>query len=273
MSLSRNEMQFLSNLMYQQTGVVIDIDKYELVNARLTHVVHLKKLDSVNQLMERLHHHADKTFKNLVTEALLTNETQFFRESQVFSFVRQLIYNEFNQKQSISSDYHIWSAACSSGQEPYSLAMMLADETFVNDRKVKILASDLSQKALTKAELGLYSEFELSRGLSQAQKNEHFSHQGAQWKINDNIRRGIRFQMINLNHAWPAMPQMDMIFLRNVLIYFDLSTKLKLLARIAKRLKPNGHLIVGTGEMPDKLHSGFEQVQTGINSVYRRAAQ
>ncbi len=264
MALSTSDMRLLGQLVSRQTGVVIAEDKYELVQARLTRVAHINRLDSVDKLMHILHHRPTLKIQSQVAESLLTHETQFFREPQVFKVVEKLVV------QGCHSNYQIWSAACSFGQEAYSLAIMIAESEQLQHQDIKILASDISETALDQARTGVYSDFELCRGLIEKQRRQHFFSDGTVYKINSNLQKKINFKAINLNHDWPDIEMMDMILLRNVLIYFDINTKIKLLTRIYKKLKPNGYLIVGTGETPDSLHSGFEKVQIGNIYVYKR---
>ncbi len=269
MTLSSFDMQLIRQLARQQTGIVVHSDKQELVQARLIRIAHLNGLSSVEQLMHKLRHQPDESLRQQIAESLLTKETQFFREPQIFSLAAELIAE---QAEPSDEDYYLWSAACSTGQEPYSLAMLLTETGLLNRRPMKIIASDISEDALLQAKVGIYSDFELGRGLSVSRVRQHFIHYGDEHKkISPGLQKLVEFKKINLTGTWPPLPQMDMIFLRNVLIYFDLETKSCILTRLQKLLKPNGYLIVGTGETPDKINAAFRQIKLGKNFVYQRA--
>jgi chemotaxis protein methyltransferase CheR len=165
---------------------------------------------------------------------------------------------------------NIWCAAASSGQEPYSIAMLLDDALVGRPGwRVRLLATDISQQMLDRTREGIYSQLEMNRGLPAQRLVKHFTRVGTHWQISENLRRMVECRLLNLDAAWPMMPQMDLIFLRNVLIYFDIPTKQRILARVKKVLRPDGYLFLGGAETTLNLDAGFERVQIGNAPAYR----
>jgi chemotaxis protein methyltransferase CheR len=165
---------------------------------------------------------------------------------------------------------NIWCAACSSGQEPYSVAMLVHDAIGADPSwRVRLLATDLSPAMLARTRAGVYSQFEMNRGLPANRLVRHFRQQGRDWQIEEPLRRMVETRQVNLDETLPSMPSMDIIFLRNVLIYFDVATKRQILARIRRVMRPDGYLILGGAETTLNLDDAFERVQIGRAPVYR----
>jgi chemotaxis protein methyltransferase CheR len=205
-----------------------------------------------------------------VVEAMTTNETSFFRDVQPFEMLKQMVVPELMKRRATERRLNVWCAASSTGQEPYSLAMMLR-ESFpsLGGWKVRISASDLSTEVLEKARRGRYSQLEVNRGLPAHLLVKYFQRQGVEWQIKDDIRNVIDYRQLNLIEPWPALPPMDVILIRNVLIYFDVETKRQILGKARRLLRPDGYLFLGGAETTLKLDDSFERVEFQRTGCYQ----
>jgi chemotaxis protein methyltransferase CheR len=208
-----------------------------------------------------------------VVEAMTTNETSFFRDLQPFEAFSKLVLPELMARREKERRLQIWCAASSTGQEPYSIAMLLREHRpSLQDWKLQIQASDLANTVLERARKGAFTQLEVNRGLPAAMLCKYFQKQGAECQIKDEIRSLIEFFQLNLVAPWPALPATDVIFLRNVLIYFDVATKQQILARVRKVLRPDGFLFLGGAETTMNLDESFERVPYERSGCYRLRA-
>lgn len=180
----------------------------------------------------------------------IPSETSFFRDAQVFEALRTQIFPHLLRRKNEERCLNIWSAACSNGQEAYSLAMLLYDSfpVFVNNWNLQILASDVSEELIAKARSGTYSDLEIQRRLPKRLVRRYFQRQGNDWVVSNEIRLMVQFRRIDLRQPLPPLPSMDLILLRNLLIYFDLDHQNQILERVSGVLKPDGYLLLGVGE-------------------------
>ncbi|MDM8554045.1 protein-glutamate O-methyltransferase CheR [Desulfococcaceae bacterium HSG7] len=269
MAITTNDFEYLRFLVRNKSGIALESDKQYLTETRLMPIVRQEGIGTVEQLLAAMRREQPSgRLHTMVTEAFATKETYFFRDTFVFEALEKLVLPDIiNNKRSLA----IWSAACSSGQEPYTIAMILAETfPFTENRTVKIIASDFSKGILDRARKGNYTRVEISRGLSSCLQKKYFQKQGLTWQINNNIRKKVEFRNINLLEVWPPLPDMDVIFLRNVLIYFDINNRKMILEKVLRVLKPGGWLFVGTAETPNRLNSHFEQIRHGGAVIYRR---
>lgn len=205
---------------------------------------------------------------------MTTNETSFFRDIHPFAALERHLLPELITRRSAQRRLSIWSAACSSGQEPYTVAMILADRfAQLRDWDVRILATDISTEMLERARTGRYSQLEMNRGLPAVRLVRHFTRAGTGWEASAALRAAVEFRQLNLVEPWPAMASMDVVLLRNVLIYFSVATKREVLARLRRVLRPDGFLILGGAETTLGLDEHFERLQTGTGSCYRLRAE
>lgn len=262
--------QLLKTLLLRETGVVLDDGKEYLVRARLGPVVRREGLGSIEELAARVRDHPGAPLSRRVLEALMTTETSFFRDVHPFSSLKDRIIPELMKRRASTRILRFWSAACSTGQEPYSLAILLR-EYFpqLEGWQIRILASDVSGSVLERARAGRYSQMEVNRGVPTQLLVRYFHREGLEWEVSGLIREMIDFREINLADPLPDLPPMDVIFLRNVLIYFDESRRRRVLERIARRLRPDGYLFVGGAETMIAYPDLFERVQMGKSSCYR----
>jgi len=248
MSLEPQDFQFLSNLVRARSGLVLTEDKHYLLESRLLPLIRRLKLESISALVAQLRTRPDEAVLVEINEAMTTNETSFFRDAKPFDQFRQitlphLIANAKNGK------IRIWSAACSTGQEPYSLAICVLEEAAkLGGIKVEIIATDIASHVLKKAEEGLYTQFEVQRGLPIMLMVKYFEQRGDKFRIRDNVRALVTYQQANLLENVGNLGQFDMVFCRNVLIYFDVPTKAKALLGIHGQTLPHGALCLGSAE-------------------------
>lgn len=260
MTMPSADFAYIKELVESSVGNVLEAQRDYVVETRLQSVVEKTGTKSVQGLINKMRQAGSEGLSRQVVESLVNNETMFFRDMQPFEILRTSVLPELIAKQSRDRTLNLWSAACSSGQEPYSLAMLLL-ENFpqLADWQVRIMASDFSQAILNRAMLGRYTQIEANRGLPAKYLIKYFDRNGLNWQIRDNVRQMVTFMEINLAAPWPAMPRMDVILLRNALIYFDVDAKRQALAQVERVLRPEGYLFLGAAETTINLSQAFER--------------
>jgi chemotaxis protein methyltransferase CheR len=265
LGLTKVDFDYVRFLVHEQSAIVLGPGKEYLVEARLTPLAQREGLDSVGDLLTRLRT-PGATLKEAVVEAMTTNETSFFRDVHPFDALRDEIIPSLLAAGGPS--LRLWSAAASTGQEAYSLALMVR-EHFPQVTDVTILATDLSREVLRRAEEGVFSQMEVNRGLPAALLAKYFERHGRQWQVKDSIRSMVTFRQLNLAKPLPALPSMDVAFLRNVLIYFDKADKTAVLSQTAKTLRSGGYLFLGGAETTHGIDERFETLKIGRSVCYR----
>jgi len=264
-----NDFDFIAQLLYQRSGLVITQEKAYLLESRLNPVARKWDLDGIDSLIAALRSKKDERLAVDVTEAMTTNESFFFRDNRPFEQFKEIVLPHLLQARAPRKQIRIWSAACSSGQEPYTLAMMLKDEAArLAGWRIEIIATDLSNEILKKAKEGLYSQFEVQRGLPITLLMKYFTQEGEKWRISEEIRRMVTYKTFNLLDNPSTLGTFDVVFCRNVLIYFDQATKGQVLARIAQIMPADGFLYLGGAETVLGISDAFEVVP-GQRGVYR----
>ena len=240
MSLNRTDADFVRDLVRERSAIVLDASKDYLIESRLAPVARTNGLGSLEALVARLRRDRNGPLNDLVVDAMTTNETTFFRDLGLWGSLEEHILPDVFKRRAAQKSATFWSAACSSGQEPYSLAMMLADRfpQIVRTWNIRILATDLSAEMLGRAAAGRYTQLEVNRGLPARSLVTHFRRNGAMWQISDRLREMVEFRAINLVRPWPFIPEVDVLFMRNVLIYFDMTSKREILGRCRRTLRP-----------------------------------
>lgn len=229
-------------------GIVLTTEKAYFIEARLSPVLREENIASIDELMTRAER-GDRRLAQRVIDALTTNETFFFRDKAPFDHFRNIIIPELLSRRAPGKTIRIWCAACSSGQEPFSLVMILDElKAQLGGRTVEIHASDISETILNKAKSGLFNQFEVQRGLPTKMLLQYFEKVGDNWKISQDVVRRVNFFKFNLLDDPRAMGTFDVVFCRNVLIYFDRPTRGKIFDKIADRLAPDGFLLLGGAE-------------------------
>lgn len=270
MSITATEFDYIRDLVHRESAIVLDSSKTYLVETRLASLARQEQAASVTELVRRLQAHATSPLHTQVVDALTTNETLWFRDVAPFDALRDDLLPELVRSRATERSLTVWSAACSSGQEPYSVALLLRERfPELAAWQVRILASDLSGDMLARAAAGTYTQMEVNRGLPAAYLVKHFSREGTTWQLNADLRRMVTFGRVNLAADWPTIPPCDVILLRNVLIYFDVETKRQVLQRVREVLRPDGYLFLGAAETTMNLDDGFERVRMGSAVCYQ----
>lgn len=270
--MKSESLEYVQELVYERSGIVLDGSKGYLVESRLAPVAKSEGLGGIDELVSKLRATGRSGPLHVTcVEALTTNETSFFRDVAVYRMIEKQVVPTVIAERAHARALRIWSAACSTGQEPYTLAMLL-DKTFpqLAGWKVEITATDLDTQILSKARQGSFSQLEVNRGLPAAYLVKYFKKQGARWQIKDPIRERVQFRQLNLTRPWSGMGRMDIVLLRNVLIYFDVETKRRILHRVLSLLAPGGGLILGGAETTMGIHDGYERVRLPGGAIYRR---
>lgn len=270
MNISPADADYVRDLVHSRSAIVLDASKTYLIESRLVPVARQRGLQDLGELVAQLRREPRGPLQDVVVDAMTTNETSFFRDPNLWNGLRDHVLPEIIAARRSSRSLNLWSAACSSGQEPYSLAMMLLDRfPEVHDWNVRILATDLSAEMMGRAAAGRYSQLEVNRGLPAPSLVKHFKRDGATWQISDRIRQMVEFRMVNLIEPWPFIPAIDVLLCRNVLIYFDLPTKQRILARCSEVLRPDGFLILGGSETTLNVDDRYERIPAGTATGYR----
>lgn len=241
--------EYVRQLVRDRAAIVLEENKGYLVDARLGPLATKEGFRSVEELVRALRSQRYGPLHKSVVEAMTTNETFFFRDRAPFEALREQILPVLVQARRSSRQLHIWSAAASSGQEAYSVLMLLKEHFPELDTwQVQLLGSDISREVLEKARAGRYTQLEVNRGLPAHLLTRFFEHHGLEWRIKPALRDMLRLEEINLIEPWPPLPRFDVIFLRNVLIYFDVPTKRRILERVRGVMAPDGYLFLGGAE-------------------------
>ncbi|WP_313277211.1 CheR family methyltransferase [Timonella senegalensis] len=276
MTITHDNFTYIADLVRRKSAIVLGPGKEYLVEARLTPIARDRML-SLDRYVESVRARLNPAEHELIVEALTTNETSWYRDAQPFSALTGHIVPELRKERRILPGLRVWSAACSTGQEPYSIAMTLK-EHFGGPSwtgpvpLVDILATDLSQQVLDRSEQGRYTQLEINRGLPAHQLVRYFSRHGTEWELSPEIRSMVRFQRHNLLDTVPPGGPFDVVFLRNVLIYFDVHTKLEVLRKVRSALRPGGFLILGAAETTVGLDDSWLRVPFGRSSIYQKVA-
>lgn len=269
--LTADEIQYVCCTARDRSAIELDVRKSYLIEARLGPVAERNGFDSIHDLIHALREQPQQKLESQLVEALTTNETSFFRDRHPFETLRNRVFAAIQHQNADTKTLNIWSAACSTGQETYSIAMSLQDHfPDLEQWDVKVIATDISDNALARAEAGKYSQLEVSRGLPSELLMKHFQRSGVQWELRKCVRDRVRFMKLNLIDWWPALPAMDIVFLRNVLIYFAPKAKRMILEKVRQVMAPGGVLFLGAAESTMGLDADFERVQAGCSAFYRR---
>jgi len=242
------DYEFLRKLLKERSGLDLSADKQYLVESRLVPLARKAGLGGIPDLVTRMKA-GDAPITADVVEAMTTNETFFFRDKIPFDHLRDTILPALTQARANRRTLRIWSAACSTGQEPYSIAMCLREQAaMLAGWRVEIVGTDLSQEVLEKSRAGIYSQFEVQRGLPIQLLVKYFAQIGEMWQLNSDVRSMVQYRQLNLLHDFSSLGKFDVVFCRNVLIYFDQETKAAIFERIAKVVEPDGILMLGAAE-------------------------
>ncbi len=272
--MTDQDFDAIRKLLHERSAIALDASKRYLVESRLTPVLRRNKMASIGDLLTQMRRDSDDGLCRQILEAMVTTESSFFRDHHPFEALRQVILPGLIERRRDERRLNIWCAASSHGQEPYSIALLLK-EFFpdLRDWKIFLMASDLSRDALARARAGKFNQIEIKRGLPADLRVKYFEQHGSDWQLEPGVRRMVEFQEINLAQAWPALPRMDLVLIRNVMIYFDVETKKTILGKLARLLKPDGFLILGGAETTINLDDSYGRVEPMKAGVYQLAAR
>jgi chemotaxis protein methyltransferase CheR len=251
------DYDFLRKLLKERSGLDLSADKQYLVESRLMPLARKAGLGGIPELVQRMKGGAEPLTKEVV-EAMTTNETFFFRDKVPFEHLRDTILPALLRSRASRRSLRIWSAACSTGQEPYSIAMCLKEKAAqLSGWRIEIVGTDLSQEVLEKSRAGIYSQFEVQRGLPIQLLVKYFAQIGELWQLNSELRGMVQYRQLNLLQDFSSLGKFDVVFCRNVLIYFDQDTKINVFDRIAKVIEPDGMLMLGAAESVVGITNAF----------------
>ncbi len=257
--MTPQDFDYLRQLLRQRSGLVLSADKQYLAESRLLPVARKHGLSNLAELVDKLKTAANAPLSVEVVEAMTTNESFFFRDKIPFEHFRDTMMPALMAARTREKRIRIWCTACATGQEPYSLAMALKGiGPTLAGWKVEIVATDISHEVLAKAKAGIYNQFEVQRGLPIQSLVKFFSQVGEAWQIAPEIRGMVQFRPLNLLNEFSSLGSFDLVFCRNVLIYFDQDTKIGVLNRIARQMPQDGYLVLGAAETVVGLTAAFK---------------
>lgn len=269
MTLTASSFDWVRQLVHKESAIVLQPGKEYLVEARLLPMAQQLGLPGVSELIDSVRTRLDPATTRRIVEALTTNETSWFRDGDPFTGLTGTVLPALVAARRPEERLHIWSAACSSGQEAYTTAMLLSDALPDAASRVSIIATDLSRQMVERTRAGRFSQLEVNRGLPAAMLVRHFTRAGNEWEISPALRRMVTASECNLAAPLPRLGPFDLVYLRNVLIYFDLPTKQTILQRVRQVMRPDGWLFLGAAETTLGVDDTWERVVLGRGSAYR----
>lgn len=276
LTLNQEEFQFISAMVKQECGIVLEDGKQYLITSRLAGIMRENALDDFNALCKQLKSDLNRQLKEKVVDAMTTNETLWFRDQSPYIALMEKALPEMLQqlKSGRKKQIRIWSAACSTGQEPYSIAMCVQEVLgkmgyHPQPGAIEIIGTDISASALQIAKMGRYNELAMSRGMLPGFKEKYFHQQGTVWQIKPEVQAQVRFQKFNLQDRFGLLGKLDIVFLRNVAIYFSGDFKTELFRKIAETLSPAGLLFIGSAESINRYSDGYKMLEHGKCLYYQ----
>ncbi len=255
------EYEYLRTFLKSRSGLVLADEKQYLVESRLLPIARKKGLNSISDLVDLMRKPGSQALQDVVVEAMTTNESFFFRDKTPFQNFTDTMLPQLLQERASSKRIRIWCAAASTGQEPYSLGISLKEMAAkLAGWRIEIVATDLSIEVLEKAKAGLYTQFEVQRGMPIQMLVKYFTQQGDMWQISPELRAMVQWRKLNLLESVQSVGQFDVVFCRNVLIYFDQPTKVDVLARIQAQMQRDGFLVLGAAETVVGLTDVFQPI-------------
>jgi len=259
--MTPSEFEYLRKFLKDRSGLVLSNDKQYLVESRLLPIARKAGLDHLSGLVTALKMPSNAVLANDVVEAMTTNESFFFRDKTPFEHFKDTMLPSLLENRARTRNLRIWCAAASTGQEPYSLGICLREAgPKMTGWRTRILGTDLSGEVLEKAKAGIYSQFEVQRGLPIQMLLKYFEQKGDLWQIRPEMRSMVEWRRLNLLESFSHLGEFDIVFCRNVLIYFDQPTKTEILNRLAKQIPEDGYLVLGAAETVVGLTDAFKPV-------------
>lgn len=270
MSLAPPEFDYLRGLLRDHTAIVLDAGKEYLAETRLAALASEEGFATPQDFLGVLRHQRFGGLHRKVLDAMTNNETWFFRDGTPFEALAEFMVPEVMRHRQAERAIALWSAACSTGQEPYSMAMCLHQKYAASNWRFSILATDFCAAALKRAQTGSYRQTEVNRGLPAHLLTRYFIPQGSTWQLKPEILCTATFRFLNLAEPWGSIvPLVDIVFLRNAMIYFGMETRRSILFRVRQFLRPHGFLVLGSAETLLNVDCGFQRVQFGSFNCYQ----
>ncbi len=267
--MNPQDVSYLANVLRRRSGLVLTEKKTHMMETRLTPVMRRFGFRDIGSLLKELHY-GHEALVQAVIEAMTPNDSAFFRDKRTFEEFREIVLPTLMRDRADVKQLRIWCAACAAGQEPYSLAMILDDANLVmNGWSITLIGTDINSQMIARAQEGIYSQFEVQRGLPIRRLVTNFTQEGTNWRIADHLRRMVTFRTFNLLDSFGWLPDCDVIFCRNVLMYFDHKTRLSVLDRIGDVLTPDGALLVGPAESMGGYTIGYTQADGAPGLFYK----
>lgn len=271
MAITTHDFTFICDLVKNRAGIVLETGKEYLVEARLSSLIRQEKIESIAVLVQKLRANSHDVLGKRVIEVMTTNETSFFRDHHPFDTLKTNVLPNLLAKRADTKTLSIWCGASSTGQEPYTIAMVLHEVLpRPTDWKITFIATDISSEMIARSREGKYNQIEINRGLPASLMVKYFEKKGLEWQVKQPLRDMIEFREMNLTSTWPTMPPMDIVFLRNVLIYFDAETKKQILGKIRRMMRSDGYLFLGCAETTLSLDESYERLPVEKSGCYRQ---
>jgi chemotaxis protein methyltransferase CheR len=269
-AISSADFNYIRDLVRDQSALTLETGKEYLLEARLDPLARMEGFPSCGHLVRRLRTGPVTDLHRRVVEAMTNNETTFFRDPRVFGMLANSVLPSLLEARSAERSLTIWCAACSTGQEPYSVAMLLREhQPSLDGWRIRIVASDICRDVLARARAARFSQVEINRGLPASRLVKYFTQHGSAWELSPEIRQMVEFREINLIGSWQNLPAIHLILMRNVLIYFDMAAKQSIFERVGQLLDPRGYLVLGGAETTTNVDDSFEPVSFGGAVCFR----
>lgn len=273
MPIATHEYDFIRDLVKTRAGIVLEAGKEYLVESRLTPLMRREGYPAIDKMLTAMKSGPTAlALTQKVVEAMTTNETSFFRDTHPFEALRDSVIPEIVKRRAATRTVNLWCAAASSGQEPYTIAMVIREHfahLLNSGWKFNMLATDISTEMIARCRAGKYSQLEINRGLPAALLVKYFHKHGMEWEIDESLRKMIDFRETNLCGDWPGISNLDIVFMRNVLIYFSLDTKRQILGKVRRALRPDGYLFLGGAETTINIDDCYDRVQIVKSGIYQ----
>lgn len=269
--LKKPDFDFIRDMVKKKSAIIIEENKAYLVEAKLSLLIKQLKLNTFTDLINQVRLEPAGACAQAIISAMTINETSFFRDIHPFEAMRKEIIPDLIKKREKEKCINIWCGASSTGQEPYTLAIMLHEyfPDIVKNWKVSIIATDIADDILKRARTGIYSQLEVNRGLPVTMLVKYFQKTGVEWQVKDDVKKIVDFRLMNLFDNWQMLPKMDVIFIRNVLIYFEVDVKKQILEKAHRILQPDGYLFLGATETTFNITNYFERIEIAGSFCYR----
>lgn len=269
--ISPEQFRFFADMLKETSGLALTKGKEYLLESRLNELAKVLGLKDLDALYQKAKFRCPPKLKEQIIEAMTTNETYFFRDQHPFDALQKEIIPDIRKKNSAVKKMKMWSAACSTGQEPYSVSMILSEHfSDLSTWKVEILATDISKQAVQKGRDGRFTQVEVNRGLPISMLIKYFKQEGAFWLADAKLKRRLRFQQFNLMAPFTGKMGFDIILCRYVLIYFDQQTKKQILGKLVNALAPGGFLMLGATETPIGLPPTMKRIMYGKTTCWQK---